>query len=366
MRRQSIVAYGEPLQETSADIPVPQGREVVVKVRHCGVCHSDLHMQDGYFSLGGDKQLDVRGLRSLPFTLGHEIEGEVAAVGPDADGVEIGDHRAVYPWIGCGACALCGTDEEIYCVKPRHLGITVDGGYATHALVPDAKYLLDFDGIDPAVAGTAMCSGLTALSALKKLQSSSKPVLPGSILIVGLGGVGMTGLEIAKSLFGVAPLVADIDAEKRDAAMALGALAAFDPRDREARREIMKHSNGGVAGAVDFAGAEGSMNFALGALRKGGKLVVAGLIGGRFEMPIPMFPLRAIGIEGSYVGTLEEAHELLAMIRKGDIAPIPVEKRPLDTANATLDQMREGKIVGRVVLTPASPADAKNQSSGSI
>lgn len=353
MKRQSILAYGEPLQETQADMPVPKGREIVVKVHHCGVCHSDIHMQDGYFSLGRDKQLDVTALRELPFTLGHEIEGEVVAVGPDVDDVILGERRAVYPWIGCGTCELClGGEEEIYCVNPRHLGITVDGGYATHALVPDSKYLLDVSGIDPAIAGTCMCSGLTALSALKKLKKGDQPALPGSILIVGLGGVGMMAVEIAKALFGIAPLVADIDPEKRETALSLGAMAAFDPADKTARKELFKLSNGGVAGAVDFAGAEGSVNFGQGALRKGGKLVIAGLIGGHFEMAIPMFPLRAISIEGSFVGTLEEAQEILDMVRAGKIQPIPIEHRPLSSANETLDQLRKGHIVGRVVLQP--------------
>ncbi|MBZ0216821.1 MAG: hypothetical protein K8F25_09735, partial [Fimbriimonadaceae bacterium] len=117
---------------------------------------------------------------------------------------------------------------------------------------------------------------------------------------------------------------------------------------------LLKLSGGGVFGAVDFAGAEGSVNFGQSALRKGGKLVIAGLIGGHFEMAIPMFPLRAISIEGSFVGTLEEAVEILDMVRQGKIQPIPIEKRPLLSANKTLDQLRKGQIVGRVVLQPES------------
>ena len=77
MRRQSLVAYGAPLCETVVDCPQPTGTEVLVRIERCGVCHSDLHMQDGYFKLGGDKRLDVRGGRTLPFTLGHEIAGRI-------------------------------------------------------------------------------------------------------------------------------------------------------------------------------------------------------------------------------------------------------------------------------------------------
>ena len=126
MHRQSLTAYGAPLCETVVEAPRPQGTEVLVRIARCGVCHSDLHMQDGYFTLGDGKQLDVRAGRTLPFTLGHEIAGEVAAVGPDADAT-LGAKVAVYPWIGCGQCPACKHGDENICAAPRHLGITVDG-----------------------------------------------------------------------------------------------------------------------------------------------------------------------------------------------------------------------------------------------
>jgi alcohol dehydrogenase len=90
MRRQSLVAYGAPLCETVVDCPDPTGTEVLVRIERCGVCHSDLHMQDGYFKLGGDKRLDVSGGRTLPFTLGHEIAGRIERAGPEAGDPGIG------------------------------------------------------------------------------------------------------------------------------------------------------------------------------------------------------------------------------------------------------------------------------------
>src|SRR6202142_604830 len=101
MHRQSLVAYGEPLCETIVDCPAPRGSEVLVRVERCGVCHSDLHLQDGYFALGNDKRLDITKDRPLPFTLGHEIAGVIESSGPDVEGAVIGDRVAVYPWIGC-------------------------------------------------------------------------------------------------------------------------------------------------------------------------------------------------------------------------------------------------------------------------
>ncbi len=130
MQRQSLVAYGQPLCETIVDCPKPRGSEVLVRIERCGVCHSDLHLQDGYFALGGDKKLDVSAGRALPFTLGHEIAGVIESAGEDAADAKIGHRVAVYPWIGCGVCAACRGGEENLCSNHRHLGIAVDDGFA--------------------------------------------------------------------------------------------------------------------------------------------------------------------------------------------------------------------------------------------
>lgn len=349
MHRQSLIEYGKPLQPTEAEAPKPQGTEVLLRVSHCGVCHSDIHLQDGYFDLGGGQKLDVRGNRPLPFTFGHEIAGTVEAAGPEAQDAAVGKRYAAYPWIGCGTCGLCARGDEHLCNAPRALGVTVDGGYATHVLVPHPRYLLDVEGIAPEIAGPLMCSGLTGYGAIKKALAYLRA---GPLLIVGLGGVGMMGLQFARALTDTAVLVADIDAAKREAALKLGAMEAFDPADAGARKAIVKASAGGVGAAVDFAGSDKSLAFAQSAVAKGGAAVVVGLIGGSFALPVPMFPLRALTVMGSYVGSMAEAREMLDLVKAGRIAPIPVETRPLDQTGRSLDDLREGRIVGRVVITP--------------
>ena len=111
-------------------------------------------------------------------------------------------------------------------------------------------------------------------------------------------------------------------------------------------------ATGGVAGAVDFAGTDGSLAFATGSIAKGGKVVITGLIGGSFATPIAMFPLKAMSIEGTFVGTLAEAQEMMALVRAGKIPPVPIHERPLSAAQASLDDLRAGKVIGRVVLMP--------------
>jgi D-arabinose 1-dehydrogenase-like Zn-dependent alcohol dehydrogenase len=348
LRRQSLTAYAAPLCETIVECPRPQGTQVLVRVDRCGVCHSDLHMQDGYFTLGEDKKLDVRAGRALPFTLGHEIAGTVEAVGEAAGMVAPGTAVAVYPWIGCGECPACLRGDENICAAARHLGINVDGGFASHVLVPHPRYLIEHAPLAASFAATLMCSGLTAYAALERLAPQASR---GPLLLVGMGGVGMMGLALAQAMFGQAPLVADIDTKKRNAALAAGAAAAFDPLDAAARKAVLAATGGGAYGACDFVGSDRSLAFATSALAKGGKVVVTGLFGGTFTMPVAMFALKAITIEGIQTGTLAEARELVLLARQRKLAAPPISEQPMARAQAALEALRQGKVVGRTVLT---------------
>jgi D-arabinose 1-dehydrogenase-like Zn-dependent alcohol dehydrogenase len=194
-----------------------------------------------------------------------------------------------------------------------------------------------------------MCSGLTAFGAMKKIPALGPK---DDVLVVGAGGVGMMGVQFAKHLFGKGPLVADIDAGRLQAAMGAGAKAAYDTTDPAALGKLMADTDGGALGVVDFVGSESSFAFATQAVRRGGKVVVVGLFGGGMSMPIPMFPIRAISIGGSYVGSLAECQEMMELVRAGKIDPIPVREVPLRQANQVLEDLKAGKVIGRVVLVP--------------
>jgi D-arabinose 1-dehydrogenase-like Zn-dependent alcohol dehydrogenase len=172
MRAMQIIEWGKPLEAREYPDPEPKGEEVLLRVEAAGVCHSDVHIWDGHFDLGGGQQisLESRGVR-LPFTMGHEIAGEVAALGPQASGVEVGDKVVAYPWIGCGECAVCREGEELLCLTPRTLGTRRAGGYGTHVIVPHGRYLLPHEGVPQGLAATYTCSGITAFSALKKTRT---------------------------------------------------------------------------------------------------------------------------------------------------------------------------------------------------
>ena len=335
-----------PLEDSESALPEPAGREVLLRTLAAGVCHSDVHLHDTVFDLGNGRTLKAGG---PGMTLGHEIAGEVVATGPDVRYLAPGTRCAVYPWIGCGRCGLCESGDEHLCARGRVIGIQRDGGFGTHVLVPDARYLFGIGDMDPALACTLGCSGLTAFSALRKLGTMHAR---DRLLVVGAGGVGLNAVHMAATLFGVRPLVADIKAPQRDAALAAGAESVFDPGAADALEAVLEATGGGAAAAIDFVGSEASSAFAQRSLRKGGLLLVVGLFGGTFSMPLPMIPMLARTIRGSYVGSRDEMAELVELARAGRIAPVPLVRRDASAAAATtaLADLREGRVDGRAVL----------------
>ena len=338
-------APGAPLIEVESKTPEPQGSEVLIKTIACGVCHSDIHMHEGVFDLGGGKRLEV-GREGM--VLGHEIFGEVIALGPDAQDAEIGDRRVVFPWIGCGECVACKRGDEQLCTPGCALGIAHAGGFADHVMVPHSRYLFDKGDVMDSLAATYACSGLTAYGALKKIGKLHEG---DDIVIIGAGGVGMMAIQIARAL-GMDPIVVDIDDDKLEAARALGVNRSYNSSELQTAKDIRK-TTGGAYAALDFVGAEASVSYGLGCLRKGGMLIIVGLYGGSLTLPIPFIPMNARIIQGSYVGGLEDMAELMAMVREGKIAPIQITERPLKEANQALIDLKAGNVRGRQVLINA-------------
>ncbi len=348
-----VEAFGRPLAQVLRDTPQPQGSEVIVKVGSCGVCHSDVHLHDGYFDLGGDARLDMTRTVKPPRTLGHEIAGVVVAVGPDVHDVKVGDRRVVFPWIGCGQCSLCQAGHEHLCNSPQALGIHRDGGFSDHVLVPHPRYLLDYGNLAEEQACTYACSGLTAYSALLKAGRIG-PKDP--LVIIGAGGVGLSGIRLAKEMFGIEPIVAEIDQGKWEIARQAGAGQVIDPSADGALKALLK-STGGAAAVIDFVGAGSSFAFGFGALRKGGKLVCVGLLGGATPVVPAMVSMKAVSVIGSYVGSLAEMQALMAIARSGALPDMPLAQQPLANATAALDDLRAGRVRGRIILKTAEIAE---------
>lgn len=350
MKSFQVTSFGSPLSEFEVPTPVPAGSQVLLKVNAAGVCHSDLHIWSGGYDLGhGRKPMSLkdRGV-NLPLTMGHEIAGEIVAIGPDVKDVRIGDRKLVYPWIGCGQCAVCEAGDENLCLKPRSLGVYCDGGYSDHVVVPHERYLLDLKGLDPVVAAPYACSGVTTYSAIKKIADRlSKP-----IVIFGAGGLGLMALSILNAMGAKGAIVVDIDPAKREAAKQAGAIAVVDGASADALQAIMTAAGEPILAVIDLVGNSSTAQLGFDCLSKGGKLVMVGLFGGGAPWALPIIPMKAITIQGSYVGSLRETQELLDLVVEKNIPPIPVKQLPLESANQALADLHDGHLVGRAVLVP--------------
>jgi propanol-preferring alcohol dehydrogenase len=355
MRSFQVAEFNAPLTEVEQPTPPPAGTQVLIRVKAAGVCHSDLHIWEGGYDLGhGRKPLSLkdRGV-SLPRTMGHETVGEIVAFGPDATesdkgGLKVGDVVLAYPWQGCGTCPTCLAGDENMCVKPASLGVYCDGGYADHMTVRHPKYLLNLKGLDPVAAAPYACSGVTTYSALKKVEKD----LGTPIVIFGAGGLGLMALSLLKAMGGKGAIVVDIDAKKREAAERAGALATVDGKAPDALEQLTKKAGEPIRAVIDLVGNAATTQLGFDCLSKGGKLVIVGLFGGGAPWALPLIPMKAITIQGSYVGNLRETQELLDLVRAKKIPPIPVTPVPLAKANDALIDLQKGRLVGRAVLTP--------------
>ena len=350
MRMFQVCVCGQPLQLNQQPTPEPKGSEVLLKVLAAGVCHSDLHLADGWFDLGGGKRMSLqdRGMK-LPVTLGHENVGEVVAVGPGVKDVKVGMRMLADPWIGCGNCPACQRNEDNLCTAMRSLGVFSNGGYADYMMVPHPRYLFDIGDMSPERCAPLACSGATTFGALKKVPTLTRE----PTVIIGAGGLGLMCLALHQKMGGHSAIVVDIDAGKRDIARKAGASAVVDANAADAVDQIKGLTNGGAFAVIDLVGSSQSARLGYDSLTKGGKYIIVGLYGGDLTVSLPPIPMRALTIQGSYVGSVPEMQELMELVRRTGMPDVPVSTRPLDDVNDVMNELRAGKIVGRVVLTPA-------------
>lgn len=349
MRCYCVMHHGQPLELVEKETPQPQGTEVLVRVRAAGLCHTDLHIWEGHYDVGGGKKLLLadRGIKP-PIVLSHEIAGEAVAAGPQAGPLPKGP-VLVHPWIGCGECAACERGEENICIKPQSLGVARPGGFSEYVLVPHPRYLVSIEGLDEAQAAPLACAGVTTYSALKKFGDRLRT---DPLVIIGAGGLGLMAIEVLKALGGKGAIVVDIDPAKRQAALEAGALAVVDAKAPDAAAQLQQATGGGARAVLDLVGATPTVNLAVAACARGGHIVICGLMGGDITLPLPVIPMRPLTIQGSYVGTLPELKELVALVQQGKARGVPVQRRAMAEANAAMADLADGRVLGRTILVP--------------
>ena len=351
MKAARIVKVNEKLEIQQLETPKPRGPQVLVKVQSSGVCHSDIHLWEGYYEGVGGQLLKTtdRGV-NYPLTPGHEVAGIVDSLGEQAEGFNNNDKVLVYPWIGEGLCPACRIGEENLCDKPRSLGVYMDGGYAEYVLVPSYKYLVNIgDGMDTDASATLSCSALTAYGAVK--NASLKPA--DNVVIVGAGGLGLMAIQLAKAVTGARIIAMDLDDKKLEFAKKEGADTTINSKNEDAVKAVMELTDKkGADAVIDFVNASKTVETDMQLLRRRARVVLVGLFGGELKLSLVTMPTRAYRLIGSYTGTLSDMIELVSLARRGVIKPVVSNRFKLDQATDALTMLKEGKILGRGVINP--------------
>jgi propanol-preferring alcohol dehydrogenase len=350
MNAARIVKVKEPLEIQSLETPKPRGSQVLVRVQSAGVCHSDIHLWDGGYEgpAGQFMKTTDRGVK-YPLTPGHEIAGVVESIGEDVEGFAKNEKVLVFPWIGEGLCPACRVGEENLCDKPRSLGVYNDGGYAEYVLIPNYKYLARLNELDTDVSAPLSCSALTAYGAIKNAHLKPND----NVVIVGTGGLGLMGIQLAKAISGAKIISLDVNDNKLQVAKQSGADFIVNSSKEDTVKAIMELTdNLGADAIIDFVNASKTVETDMQLLRRRGRVVLVGLFGGALQLNLVSMPTRAYKLIGSYTGSMTDMIELISLTHRGIIKPMISNRFKLNQATEALTMLKEGKIIGRGVINP--------------
>lgn len=342
MKAVRFLEVGRPAEIVDLPKPAPGPGEVLVRIAGAGVCHSDLHVLDEGIGIAG------------PYTLGHENAGWIAELGEGVTGWKEGDPVAVYgPW-GCGACHTCQTSAENYCERHATIptyggGLGSDGGMAEYMIVPSARLLVPLGGLDPVTTAPLSDAALTPYHAIKAALPLLTP--DATVLVLGVGGLGHMAVQILRALTPARLIAGDIDDVKLAHARDLGATHTINTREKTAAEEIRDLvGQRGVTVALDFVGAQATIDLAASVVGRNSRLSVVGLAGGTLHYAANNPPY-GTQVTIPYWGSRTELMEVIALAQAGRIKAT-VETFPLEQANDVYQRLREGKIQGRAVLIP--------------
>ena len=344
----ALTEWDKPYEKIRQPVPEPKGTEVLVRVTHCGYCHSDLHFREGFYDLGGGKRFYVkdRGVK-LPIAGGHEICGTIVKAGPDTQDVHIGSSQIIYPWVGCSKCTRCTQELDNLCASQRSLGTIQNGGLAEYVLVPHSKYLVDLGDLDPAVACTFGCSGITTFSAVSKVM----PLPPDDpVLLIGAGGVGLAAISVLRALGHRNIISVDITDEKLKTAAKAGATQTINSSAGDPAEAIRAAVGGPVLSVIDFVNNCKTAALLNGLVGKGAIWVQVGVMGGSLELSLVANIFKGLSIHSNITGNPEHLRTITKLAKAGKLPPLPIQKMPWDSVNEAAELLHNGKANGRIVL----------------
>ncbi len=329
-------AFGKPLVLAEVPDPVPGPDEALIRVKACGVCHSDLHLVDGDWASWGTP---------LPIIPGHEVAGVVESTGASVRGLSPGDAVGV-PWMqyACGRCAPCRSGAEMLCAEQRSTGVTVHGGYAELVKAPAAFVHRLPAGLDAADAAPLLCAGVTVFAPLRRAGNLAGR----TVAVAGAGGLGHLAIRMADAM-GARVVAIVRGEEKAGLARRLGAKETIDPEKEKVGRRLAKM--GGADLILVTAISARIFEACIPGLAPNGTLVVVAAIAD----PATLVPAALLTgqkrIAGSLIGSRDDMDAMLRFAADHGIAPM-VERHPLDAVNGVLDRLRQGKVRLRAVLVP--------------
>ncbi|WP_316202220.1 MULTISPECIES: alcohol dehydrogenase AdhP [unclassified Bradyrhizobium] len=335
MKAAVVKAFGKPLDIEDVPIPVPGPGELLVRVKACGVCHTDLHAASGDWPV---KPVP-------PFIPGHEAAGMVAALGPGVTDFKVGDAVGV-AWLhdACLRCEYCETGWETLCELQHNTGYSVNGGFAEYVIASAAFAARLPANVDFARIAPILCAGVTTYKGLKETDAR-----PGEWVVVsGVGGLGHVAIQYAKAM-GLKAIGLDIAEDKLKLALQAGAEHAVNALDKDAVAQVIAITGGGAHGVLVTAVSTPAFAQALHMVRRKGTVSLVGLPPGEFPTPIFDVVLKRITVRGSIVGTRRDLDEAIAFAADGKVTA-EVTTAPLSEINTVFDRMKAGKIDGRVVL----------------
>jgi alcohol dehydrogenase, propanol-preferring len=337
MKAAILHEFKKPLALEDVSPPRAERNDLLIQVEACGVCHSDLHVADGDWP-------QFTAITKMPLILGHEIAGRVVEKGSGVRELQIGD-RVGLPWIywTCGECEFCFEGNENLCARQKITGVMVDGGFAEFVTAPASHVVKIPNGLTAVEAAPLFCAGVTVYRALKQARIS-----PGQrVAIFGIGGLGHVAVQIGREL-GAEVTAIDVADEKLRLAETLGAAHSLNAASTNVAKELK--AQGGVHVALVTSAAKAAYDTAFACVRPTGTLLVVGLPPENICFPPILMAAKEVRIHASAVGTRQDLREVLAMASKGKIR-CHVATHRLSDVNLVLDQLRQGQVSGRIVLS---------------
>lgn len=337
MRALVLEEFGGPFIMKDVAIPAIGPHEALVRVRHVGICGTDVKIRAGRMGLG-----------VLPLIMGHEIAGEVAGVGREVRGVEPGDRVTVNFYVTCGRCQFCRVGRDTLCTEVRQHGFSIDGGFAEYLKTPTGNLCKVPDHVPlerACILGDAVATSYHAVTKRAHIRPGT------TVALIGVGGVGLHALQMARMAGGWV-IAVDVNEARLELARTLGADAVVDARRGPFHEAVRRLTDGqGVDVVLEFVANQETLPSSYLSLKRAGRLVFVGYTP---QLPMSVLPHELVRNEweivGSRANTKQELQETMDLVARGRIQPIVDRIFPLAEVELAFEALREGRSLGRNVL----------------